>query len=123
MTVCSRGNGKRWSNVTYIFDYPWAPGCVRRPEQPVHISDDVKEHREGVNVMCAGKRCECVLGKTIDVCLTVVCIQENLKVFPGCLYSVCMGASPSRTRLKFRPDCNRDIAYTLAKFCLEWPYS
>jgi hypothetical protein len=52
--------------------------------------------------------------KIIDVvCLAVVRSEENLTMFPGCLYSVCMGASPTWTRLKFSADCNRDIAYTL----------
>jgi hypothetical protein len=53
--------------------------------------------------------------------LTVVCVEENLNMFPACLYSVCMGASPFRTRLKFRADCNRDIPYTLRNKCLGWP--
>jgi hypothetical protein len=82
--------------------------CVRRPERPVHIFDDEKEHRGGANVTCAARKCEHIFGKTRDVvCLTVVCVEENLNMFPGCLYSVCMGASPSRTRLKFRAVCNR----------------
>jgi hypothetical protein len=84
---------------------------VRRPERPVRICDEVKDYLERVNVTCAATRCEHIFGETIDVvCLTVVCVEENLNMFPGCLYSVCMGASP---RLKFRADCNRDIAYTL----------
>jgi hypothetical protein len=87
-------------------------GCVRRAEGPVNMSDDGKEHREGVNVMCGAKRCEHIFGKTVDVvCLAVVCIEENLNMFPGYVYSVCMGARP---RLKFRADCNTDIAYTLS---------
>ena len=74
--------------------------CVGRPMRPVYISDDVGEDCEGVNVTCAAKRCEHILGKTIDVvCLMVVCTDENLNMFPGCLYSVCMGTSPSRARL------------------------
>jgi hypothetical protein len=117
MTVCGRGDGERWSNVMYDFDGRSAQGCVRRPQRPVHISDDGKEHPEGFNVTCAAKRWERIFGKTIDlVCLTVACVEETLNMFPGCLYSVCMGASPSRTRLKFRADCNKDIAYTLTNF-------
>jgi hypothetical protein len=87
---------------------------VRGPERPVHISDKVKEHREEVNVTCVHKRCEHIFGKTIDVvCLMVVCVGENLNMFPGYLYSVRTGTSPSRTRLKFRGNSNRHMAYTL----------
>jgi hypothetical protein len=89
--------------------------CVRRLERPVHMSNDGKERSQGVNVTCEAKRCELIIfGRAVDVvCLADVCIEENLNTFPGCVYSVCMGASPSRTRLKFRADCNRDIAYSL----------
>jgi hypothetical protein len=68
--------------------------CVRQSHQST--SDDMKEHCEGVNVTCAAKRCEYILGKIIDaVCVAVVCVEENRNMFPGCLYSVGMGASPS----------------------------
>jgi hypothetical protein len=106
--VCGRRDGKKWCNVTEVFG---GGSGARLRAQPVHMSDDVKEHRGGVNVTCAAKRCEHVFGKTVDVvCLAIVCVEENVNMFPGCVYSVCMGASPSRTRLKFRADCNRDIA-------------
>jgi hypothetical protein len=70
--------------------------CVRRPERPVHIPDNVREHREGVKVTCAVNRCKHIFGKTIYVvCLAVVCVEENRNMLPGCLYSAGMGASPS----------------------------
>jgi hypothetical protein len=75
------------------------------------MCDDMKEHCEGVNGKCVAM---------IDVvCLAVVRVEENLNMFAGCLYSVGMGSSPSRTRLKFGADCNSDIASTRTKFCLE----
>ena len=81
---------------------------MRRPDRPGNMSNTVKEHCEGINVTCAAKSCEHIFGKVVDVVfLTVVCLDENLNMFTGCLYSVCMGASPSRTRLKFRADCGR----------------
>jgi hypothetical protein len=78
-------------------------------ERPVHMSADVKEHRDGVNVTCAAKIFEHIFSKTVDVaCLAVVCVEEKLNMFLNCVYSVCMGTSPSRTRLEFCADCNRD---------------
>jgi hypothetical protein len=75
------------------------------------MRDDGKEHCEVVNGTCTAKRCEHVLRKIVDVVrVSVVHGEENLNIFPGCLYSVGMGASPSRTRFKYRADCNRDIA-------------
>jgi hypothetical protein len=83
---------------------------VHRPELPFHISD-VKGHPEGVHVTCAAKKCEHIFGKTIDVVfLTVVCVEENRNMFPGCNYSVCMGTNPLRTRLTFLADCNGDLS-------------
>jgi hypothetical protein len=62
-------------------------------ERPVNISDDVKEHCERVNGTCAANRCEHVFRKVVDVVCLVV--EENLNMFPGSLYGVGMGASPS----------------------------
>jgi hypothetical protein len=104
-------DGKRSSNVRTCL----ARGRVRwcGPERPVRMCDDMKEHCEGVNGTCAAKRCEHVFGKIKDVvCVAVVHVEENLNMFPGCLYSVGMGDSP-RTMFEYRADCNRDIASTL----------
>jgi hypothetical protein len=71
--------------------------------------DDVKKHCGGVNSTCAAKRCEIVFGKVIDVvCVEVVRVEENVNMSPGCLHSVCMGSSTSRTRFEYCADCNRD---------------
>jgi hypothetical protein len=76
--------------------------------------DDMKKRCEGINGTCVAKRCEHVFKKIIDVvCLLVVGVEEKVKMFPDCLYSVGMGAGPSRMRFKYRADCNRDIAYNL----------
>jgi hypothetical protein len=73
------------------------------------MCDDVKECCEGANGTGAAKRCEHVLEKIKDVvCLAVVRIEENLNMFPGCLYNVGMGAIPYRRMFEYRSDCNRD---------------
>jgi hypothetical protein len=96
--VCGRDDGKRSSNVTSVFAEGWCG---------VDISDDMKEHREGINVARL-KEMRTYIRQDNGCSLTVACLEENLNMFPGCFYSVCMGASPSRTRFEYRADCNRD---------------
>jgi hypothetical protein len=55
--------------------------------------DDVKVRCEGVNGTFAAKRFEHVFGKVIDaVCVALVRVEESVNIFPGCLYSVGLGA-------------------------------